>query len=180
MLLQDDCIRLRAMEPEDLEAMYRWENDASLWHLGDATQPFSREALREFIAASSQDMYSARQVRLMIEPLAAAGALTTGAVGCVDLFTFDPLNRRAGVGILIYDPSQRRQGYALAALRLTAEYAFSRLDIRQLWAEIPIPNTASLRLFERAGFCGTAIKKAWVRTPDGTAYEDARFVQLFR
>ena len=178
MLLQDDHIRLRAMEPEDLEAMYRWENNASLWHLGDTTRPFSREALREFIAASSQDIYYARQVRLMIEPL--PGGETGGAIGCTDLFSFDPLNRRAGVGILIYEPSLRRRGYASAALRLTATYAFGRLDMRQLWAEIPISNTASLRLFERAGFSGTAIKKAWVRTPDETAYEDARFVQLFR
>lgn len=178
MLLQDDRIRLRAMEPEDLEAMYRWENDASLWHLGDTTRPFSREALREFIEGSSQDIFAARQVRLIIETIGEPTQVE--AIGCADLFAFDPLNRRAGVGILIYDPSQRRQGYASTALRLTAEYAFGRLDMRQLWAEIPISNTASLRLFERAGFSGTAIKKAWVRTPDGTAYEDARFVQLFR
>lgn len=178
MLLQDDRIRLRAMEPQDYEAMYRWENDTSLWHLGDTTRPFSREALREFIAASSQDIFAARQVRLMIEPL--PGGATGEAIGCVDLFAFEPLHRRAGVGILIYDPLYRRRGYALGALRLTAEYAFGRLDMRQLWADIPVSNTASLGLFERAGFSGTAVKKAWVRTAEGNDYEDARFVQLFR
>lgn len=178
MLLQDDRIRLRAMEPEDCEAMYRWENDTSLWHLGDTTRPFSREAIRTFIEEASLNIYAARQVRLMIEPLPSGEA--GGAIGCVDLFAFDPLNRRAGVGILIYEAAFRRQGYAQAALRLTAEYAFGRLDMRQLWAEIPVSNTASLSLFERAGFSGTAVKKAWVRTSDGNGYEDARFVQLFR
>ena len=163
------------MEPEDCGAMYRWENDTSLWSLGDTTRPFSREALRGFIAGASQDIYAARQVRLIIAPRSSGVA-----VGCVDLFDFDPLHRRAGVGILIYEPADRQRGYAQAALRLVSEYAFRHLDMRQLWADIPVSNTASLRLFERAGFTGTAVKKAWVRTPDGTAYEDARFVQLFR
>ena len=176
MLLQDDRIRLRAMEPEDCAAMYRWENDTSLWHLGDVTRPFSRRALTEFIAQASQDIFTARQVRLMIETIADG---TT--IGCVDLFAFDPLNRRAGVGILVYEPSFRRQGYALAALRLTTEYAFRHLEMRQLWADIPVSNAASLRLFERAGFTGTAVKKTWVRSSQNDeSYEDARFVQLFR
>lgn len=174
MLLQDNRIQLRAMEPEDCGAMYRWENDTSLWSLGDTTRPFSREALQGFITGASQDIYAARQVRLIIAPRSSGVA-----VGCVDLFDFDPLHRRAGVGILIYEPTDRQQGYAQAALRLVSEYAFRHLDMRQLWADIPVSNTASLRLFERAGFSGTTIKKAWARTPDGTAYEDTRFVQLF-
>ena len=175
MLLQDDRIRLRAMEPEDCEAMCRWENDTSLWTLGDTTRPFSRAALAEFVAQAAEDIYQARQVRLMIEPLAGEACR---AIGCVDLFAFDPLNRRAGVGILIYEPEWRGRGYATAALRLLAEYAFHRLDMRQLWADIPLSNTASLRLFARAGFTGQALRRRWVRRRDGT-YEDALFLQLF-
>ncbi len=175
MLLQDDRIRLRAMEPEDLEAMYRWENDTSLWHLGDTTRPFSHEALRAFIEGASLDLYAARQVRLMIALISSGET-----IGCADLFAFDPFNRRAGVGILIYAPSQRRRGYASAALRLMAEYAFGHLDMRQLWADVPVSNTASLRLFEGAGFSNTAVKKRWVRTADGNDYEDVCFMQLFR
>lgn len=176
MLLQNDRIRLRAMEPEDSAALYRWENDTSLWMLGDTTRPFSRAALTEFIAQASQDIYRSRQLRLMIEPLAAP---FSGAVGCIDLFAFDPLHRRAGVGILIYEPAARRQGYASAALKLTADFAFSRIDMRQLWADIPVSNTASLALFQQAGFRGETVRKEWVRRDDGT-YEDARFVQRFR
>lgn len=187
MLLQNDLIRLRAMEPADAEAMYRWENDTSLWSLGETTRPFSRAAVEEFIAQASLDIYQARQLRLMIEPQASTLSTSTttsggsagnqeGAVGCIDLFSFDPLHRRAGVGILVYDPAYRRRGYGLAALRLLTEYAFQHLEMRQLWADIPLSNSASLRLFEKAGFTGEAIRRAWVRTPTGT-YEDARFVQ---
>lgn len=174
MLLQDDRVRLRAMEPEDCRAMYRWENDTSLWMLGDTTQPFSRAALAEFVAQASQDIYQARQLRLMIEPLANHGE----AIGCVDLFAFDPLNRRAGVGILVYEPGMRRRGYASAALRLLTDYAFGHLDLRQLWADVPVSNTASLGLFAQAGFSGDTVRRQWVRCADGS-YEDARFLQRF-
>ena len=30
-LLENERIILRALEPEDLDVLYRWENDASLW-----------------------------------------------------------------------------------------------------------------------------------------------------
>lgn len=181
MLLQDDRIRLRAMEPEDCPAMYRWENDTSLWAFGDISRPFSRAVLNDFIANASLDIYQTGQIRLMIEPLVPASDdhAERGAIGCVDLFAFDPLNRRAGVGILVYEPAVRGRGYASAALGLTVEYAFERLDMRQLWADIPVSNTASLKLFARAGFTGDALRRKWVRREDGT-YEDARFVQRLR
>ncbi|WP_294596561.1 GNAT family N-acetyltransferase [uncultured Rikenella sp.] len=175
MLLQDDRIRLRALEPEDAEAMYRWENDTTLWRFGDTTRPFSRAAIREFIAGASLDLYAARQMRLMID-LRATGE----TIGCADLFDFDPLHRRAGIGMLIYEQEMRGRGYATDALRLLAEYAFEHLEMRQLWADIPLSNEASLRLFERAGFEASGVKRGWVRTADGTGYEDARFVQLLR
>lgn len=161
------------MEPGDCRAMYRWENDTSLWSLGETTRPFSRAALDDFIRNSSLDLYQARQLRLIVELWD-----TASPIGCVDLFAFDPLNRRAGVGILIYDPIHRRQGYGTDALNLLIEYAFCHLELRQLWADIPVSNTASLRLFERAGFIGDALRRQWVRRSDGT-YEDARFLQRF-
>lgn len=173
MLLQNDRIRLRAMEPDDCRAMYRWENDTTLWSLGETTRPFSRAVLDDFIRNSSLDLYQARQLRLIVELRDAASP-----IGCVDLFAFDPLNRRAGVGILIYDPLHRRQGYGSDALNLLIDYAFRHLELRQLWADIPVSNTASLRLFERAGFTGDALRRQWVRRSDGT-YEDARFLQRF-
>lgn len=173
MLLQNDRIRLRAMEPDDCQAMYRWENDTTLWSLGETTRPFSRAVLDDFIRDSSLDLYQARQLRLIVELRDAASP-----IGCVDLFAFDPLNRRAGVGILIYDQLHRQQGYGSDALNLLSDYAFRHLELRQLWADIPVSNTASLKLFERAGFTGDALRRQWVRRSDGT-YEDARFLQRF-
>ena len=35
-LLQNDIIALRALEPEDLELFYVWENNAEYWQYDDA------------------------------------------------------------------------------------------------------------------------------------------------
>lgn len=39
-LLRDDLIQLRAIEPEDLDVLYRWENNADWWEVGDTLAPF--------------------------------------------------------------------------------------------------------------------------------------------
>lgn len=175
MYLSDEKIYLRAMEPEDAGAMYRWENDASLWELGGGvSRPFSRAVIRKFIEQASMDIFAAGQLRLMI-----VRKDTGQTIGCVDLFDFNPLMRRAGVGILIYEAEDRRQGYGLSALQLMTEYAFRHLDLRQLYADIPVSNRASRRLFSRVGFIGDTVRREWVRISGGR-YEDALFVQLLR
>ena len=39
-MLSDNFIRLRALEIEDLDMLYLWENDTSLWHYGNNIAPF--------------------------------------------------------------------------------------------------------------------------------------------
>lgn len=161
-LLENERIRLRALEPEDLERLYRWENDASLWEWGSTLSPFSRYVLKEYIAESHRDLYELRQLRLMIDRTSEAG----GTVGMVDLFDFEPHHRRAGIGLLV-DPSAQRQGYGMAALRLLEEYAFDFLQLHQLYAHVPQRNTGSLRLFERSGFVHTGTLSEWIATSAG-------------
>ena len=42
MILEGRVVRLRAVEPEDVEAMYRWENDPAVWRVSGTLAPFSR------------------------------------------------------------------------------------------------------------------------------------------
>lgn len=65
-LLQDDTILLRALEPEDLDILYEWENDTDLWKYGSSLSPFSRFALRQYLVYAQQDIYQTKQLRLMI------------------------------------------------------------------------------------------------------------------
>lgn len=159
-LLENNNIRLRATEPEDLELLYQWENDTRQWHLGNATAPFSRYTLRQYLAESNQDIYSDRQLRLMITLRE-----QERTIGAADLYDLDPFHLRAAVGILV-EAEERQQGYGLQALQLLEEYAFRFLHLRQLYAFVPTTNQASARLFEKAGFGVVGVLKEWIRDDD--------------
>ena len=111
-LLNNNTIRLRALEPEDLDLLYKWENDTSLWQVGSTLSPYSRYILKEYIAESHRDLYEQKQLRLMIERKS-----PRQTVGIIDMYDFDPHSRKAGVGILIASGFQRK-GFATQALQL--------------------------------------------------------------
>ena len=105
--LSDEQIRLRALEPEDLEVLYRWENDSSLWEVGNTLAPFSRYVLKNYIAESGRSIYDVHQLRLMIERQA-----ERQAIGIIDLFDFEPHANRlpvASCSIRLF----REKGWAL-------------------------------------------------------------------
>ena len=163
-------IRLRAMEPEDLDVLYLIENDRTLWNVGVTNVPYSRYALHQYMASQTGDAFADRQVRLMIEDA------TGQTVGIVDLISFEPQHRRAEVGIVVMD-GQRRRGYAAAALREIAGYAAHTLHIHQLYAYVAEDNQPSLHLFEKAGFEAQSVLKDWLF--DGERYHNVRLMQLF-
>lgn len=169
-LLQNEHIRLRALEPEDLGLLYRWENDASLWSVGNSLAPYSQYVLRQYIAESSRDIYELKQLRLIIEVNE-----TQQAIGLIDIFDFDPHNQRAGTGILL-DPGYQGNGRATDALALLIEYAFSFLKLHQLYAHIPTDNEPSKALYTRCGFKESGILKDWIVTE--MAYQDVLIMQL--
>ena len=154
-------ISFRAPEPSDIDKLYKWENDTSIWQLSNTVTPFSRHTLEEYILNSHQDIYTAKQLRLMI-------VLNEGGetVGCIDLFDFDPVNLNAGVGILICG-DHRNNGYATEALSMLVDYAFKTLHLHQLYCNITTNNEASLNLFQKQNFKIIGLKKEWIRTKDG-------------
>lgn len=97
-------------------------------------------------------------------------------IGCLDLFEYEPMHQRAGLGILIADQSERRKGLASEALELVINYAWEILQLQQLFCNISDQNTPSLALFEKHGFIRTGTKKQWRR--QGTNWEDEHFYQL--
>lgn len=169
MYLENDRIKLRAPEPEDLDFFYKWENDTDLWALGNTLVPYSRYELKQYIS-SSRDIYEAKQVRFIIEQKP-----ERKIVGSVDLYDYEPHHARAAVGILI-DPEYQRQGFACITLSLIGEYAFSFLKLHQLYAYIPVGNEPSKKLFARCGFKTKGVFPEWIRTTEG--YEDVQLVSL--
>ena len=159
-MLKSNKIRLRAVEPEDLDLMYLIENDTKLWPCGQVSVPFSRFALKQYIAESSNDIFRDRQLRLAIETPDGI------SVGFVDIQNYEPLHHRAEVGIVVV-PEKQRQGIATETLRLLANYASTHLGIHQLYALVPEGNTASSALFLRSGYKQSAILQDWLHSPAG-------------
>ena len=164
MNIEGNLCRLRALEPEDLDAMYGWENDTDSWRVSGTVAPFSRHVLSRLIDEQQFDIYATRQMRLVIE------SLDGSAVGAVDMFEFDPQNLRAGVGIIVAPP-YRKQGFALDALQTLERYVRDVLRMHQLWCSIGADNEASLALFKKAGYAECGCRKEWILTPNGAIDE---------
>lgn len=171
-LLENERISLRPLEPEDLELLYKWENDASLWDLGGTVSPYSYYILKEYIAGSYKNIYEQKQLRLMI-----IVKETGQPIGMIDLYDFDPHNSRAGIGILI-DALYQGNGYAKDAIKLIADYGFLFLKLHQLYAHIPTDNTPSRQLFASCGFTESGILRDWNSVAGG--FSDVVIMQLVR
>lgn len=166
-------ISLRVPEPTDIDFIYTWENDTTVWHVSNTTTPYSRYDIEQYVLNSHHDIYAAKQLRLMIilhdKPLE--------PIGAIDLFDFDPAHHRAGVGILLTS-QERGKGYASEALALLCSYCFNTLNLHQLYCHISSENEVSIKLFTMAGFEITGTCKDW--TLSGKNWHDACFMQLIQ
>lgn len=171
--LQGEHIELRALEPEDLDLLYKWENDTTIWKVSDRLLPLSKYHLKRFLDNYHKDLYETKQMRLMIQLKE-----ESRPIGAIDLFDFDPYHKRAAIGILISAPEDRRKGYAAEALDLFISYGFGTLGLHLMYCSITSNNTASLNLFNQAGFKITGTKSEW--TWDGERFLDEHFLQIVR
>jgi diamine N-acetyltransferase len=169
-ILENKNIRLRALEPTDLNLLYRWENDSSIWEVSNTLKPFSLFVLKQYLESSHLDIYESKQLRLVIERKE-----NNEPVGLIDLFDFDPFHQRAGIGISINNKKHQQKGYATEALETLCTYAFSVLQIHQLYCNVTSKNKVSLQLFQNQGFSIAGLKKDWIKTPN--AWLDEYFLQ---
>lgn len=156
--LKGEKIFLRALEPEDLEFIYELENDERVWEVSNTQTPYSRFLIKQYLENAHLDIYEARQLRLVI----CTYAKKDNVVGLIDLYDFNPTNRRAGVGILILDKKNRGNGYGKEALQLMMQYGKTHLHLHQLHASISEDNKISRDLFSKLNFKLIGQRKDWI------------------
>jgi diamine N-acetyltransferase len=154
--LKGEHIYLRALEPEDLEFIHAIENDESVWEISNTQTPYSKFLIKQYLKNSHKDIFEVKQLRLVIS------SYDNEALGMIDLFDFDFKNRRAGVGILVKESSDRQRGYGRESLQLLINYSFTHLNLHQLYCNISEDNQASIKLFTNQGFETIGIKKDWI------------------
>ena len=167
-------IRLRAVEPEDVNMMFDCDNDeeARIWT--DYAAPLSRRQLLNYALTYDADPFRAGQLRLIAEPFNDGGEAV--GIGIVDLYDIDSNDGRAFVGIYIL-PEYRHSGMALEALEALKKYCASVLGLRVLAAKVSTGNGAALGLFKQAGYTRICLLPSWHRI--GSDFHDIALLVLF-
>jgi diamine N-acetyltransferase len=171
MFIKSEHIYLRALESFDLEVLYNSENNLDVWKVSNTLTPFSKDVLELYLQTAHQDIYTNKQLRLMI-----CLNKTNEPIGTIDLFEFDPMHFRVGVGVLIFEPF-RKKGYAFEAIELVKEYTQKTLLMNQIFCNISSSNNESIILFEKCGFEKIGSKKQWNRI-SSNQFEDELMYQL--
>ncbi|MCB9189420.1 MAG: GNAT family N-acetyltransferase [Flavobacteriales bacterium] len=159
-MLTGKLVKLRGVEPEDIDFLFKTENDVSLWKVSETSVPFTREVLKQY-AESVHDIYSQGQYRFIIESLE-----ENTPVGMIDLYDFNSLHGRAGVGIVI-NSNYMGKGLALDALAVLIRYATEVLFLSQLFCSIHGTNVPSVNLFLKSGFKQVGVRRNWFKTRNG-------------
>lgn len=153
-MLTGPKLYLRTLEPSDADQLLAWENDSKNWRISNTLVPFSRHLIEQYVN-SAQDIFETRQIRFMICLKA-----TNEVVGSLDLFDYEPIHQRVGVGILI-DQRFRIAGYGLEALTILSDYALNGLGVRSLYCSVLSDNLGSKTLFLKSGYREVGVRHNW-------------------
>ncbi|GAC1576690.1 MAG: GNAT family protein [Candidatus Elarobacter sp.] len=166
MLLHGRLVCLRAIESDDdVETWRSWINRPDVMDGMDRAVIATPQGHRRYVGESQA---AGRAEFFGIDALD-GGRL----VGVIWLWDVDRRHRRAEVRIVIGDSAARGRGYGADAVDVLARHAFVALGMRKLYAYVHAANAASLRAFERAGFCVEA-------TLEREAYRDGRETDVYR
>ncbi len=172
-MIHSEHIRLRAVEPGDVDLLYSWENDPEIWHVSNTLAPYSRFQIEQFVMNAQQDLFASGQLRLIIEMK--GDKLPGESAGAIDLFDIDAVNRRAGIGILVSN-AFRNKGIATEAVEAMILYMRDTLHLHQLYCHISEDNLQSIRIFEKLGFTRCGTRREWLITTNG--WKDEYMYQL--
>jgi len=143
-MLKEKEISLRTLESKDLDFLLNLENDRTLWKVSGTTRSFSEKEISNYISHAKQDIAISEQFRFVID-------MDGIAVGCIDLYEYNWVKQKAGVGIVMLK-KYRRKGFAKQALELLIDYAWNKLQLKQLHTGIFSDNQSSVFLFQSVGF----------------------------
>jgi len=164
-------INLRPLEPEDIDFLFSTENDESFWEISSTQTPYSKYILQKYIENSHQDIYEAKQYRFVICDI------KNIPVGMIDLFDFNPQHQRVGIGLLVTKQHQNN-GYGSEALEMILDYAFTYLNVHQIFSNITSDNLNSISLFEKFNFKKVGLKKDWIYS--NAVFKDEFLYQLIK
>lgn len=158
-------ISLRPLEPEDLDLIYLMENDPQLWLATSDPHPYSKYAIRQYLASQPADIYQCGEMRTVVT-LTPSGQ----AIGFIDIVNFSAANQRAEICIALL-PEHRAKGYGAAALSQIEQMAKQNLNLRLIYALVSTRhNLPCKNLFLSANYKLSATLPQWHKR--ASEYED--------
>lgn len=147
-------IKLRALEPEDIDILFSVENDSSLWKYSNRNEPYSKYTLKKYIKIQNQDISESRQKRFVLSNN------EKNVLGFIDLFDFEPYHRRAGIGLVILS-NYRNKGLGYKGLQLLENHSKLYYNLHLLYANVASENKLSNLLFKKMKYNLVGVKKKW-------------------
>ncbi|MEU7900080.1 GNAT family protein [Nonomuraea sp. NPDC049152] len=144
-MLNGTRIRLRAMEPGDAEALWRWNSDPEVMRWLNDGYP---ESLAQTVSRhEDRDRNSYENVLLGVETLD-EGRL----IGLVRLGGAEPETGHAELDIYLGEKDTWGRGYATEAMRLICRYGFDKMRLHRITLWVVEANTGARRVYEKVGF----------------------------
>ena len=147
-------LKLRALEPEDIDVLFSIENDSELWRYSNRNEPYSKYTLKKYIEIQSQDISESKQKRFVLSNNDKI------IFGFIDLFDFESFHRRAGIGLVILS-DYRNQGFGSKGLDLIENHSKSHYNLHMLYANVAYENKESIFLFKKMKYNLVGVKKKW-------------------
>jgi [ribosomal protein S5]-alanine N-acetyltransferase len=156
-VLKTARLDLRPLRPGDESALFRIHADPDFMRYWSDAPWADIERARRMIANDQRELAAGEHLRLGIVLRDSAQLIGTSS-----LFKLDMQNRRAEIGYGIA-PAHWRQGYMSEAVSALIQFAFGKLDLIRLEADIDPRNLASAKSLEKLGFVREGcLRQRWI------------------
>ena len=164
--LEGKLVRLRALEPSDLENAYKWINDGEVTQYLMARYPYSRVDEEKWLADVSHGN-SFSDLRLAIEK---KDGLHIGICG---LHRGRPEDRNAELGIMIGDKSFWSNGYGTDAMLTLLGFGFQQMNLHKIGLGVFDSNPRAQACYRKCGFVEEGRSRE-------DYFQDGRYLDIIR
>jgi RimJ/RimL family protein N-acetyltransferase len=143
MFVQGESVKLRAMEPEDAESLWRWNHDPEVMRWMDADYPQTQARVRTWLAERLRNAYG--DVLFGVE-------VGQTLIGLVRLHGAEPETGCAELDIYLGERDYRGKGYGTDAVRTACRHGFHHMRLHRITLTVVAGHEAARHVYRSVGF----------------------------
>ncbi|WP_328476248.1 GNAT family N-acetyltransferase [Actinoplanes sp. NBC_00393] len=143
MNAQGDLVKLRAMEPSDAEALWRWNHDPDVMRWMDEGYPQSLARVQDWMNERSRNTYDDVLFGIDVD-----GRL----IGMIRLHGAEPETGIAELDIYLGEKDCWGGGYGTDAVRTACRYGFEKMRLHKITLTVVAGNEAAHHIYKKVGF----------------------------